>query len=94
MKEENTVKYEVKCSGSDPFDIMCSDCPVHEIEWWEEATMEDLRNVHAEELEMDAATPDWAVKDMREQGLWNPTNPDFKEWLKERIVSGYVRIAA
>lgn len=87
------TKYEIKRFGDDPFDIMCGDCPVHEIEWWEEATLEDLRNTHAEELEMDASIPDWMAKEMREEG-WKPTATDFGEWLKQNIKDGYIRVAA
>ena len=43
---------------------------------------------------MDAATPDWMVKEMQEMGEWNPANPDFGEWLKQSIAAGYVRPAA
>lgn len=87
------MKYEIKRFGDDPFDIMCSDCPVHQIEWWEGVTLEELRNAHAEEMEMDAAIPDWMVKEMQEMGEWNPANPDFGEWLKQSIAAGYVRPA-
>ena len=88
------MEYEIKKYGSDPFDIMCSDCPVHEIEWWESATLNDLHIVHAEELEMDAYMPDWMVEEMQADCEWRPTNPDFDEWLKDEIERGYVRIAA
>ncbi len=88
------MTYEIKRTGADPFDIMCSDGPVHEIEWWEDATLEDLHNTHAEEMEMDAATPDWMAEEMWKQGEWHPANSDFNEWLKEQIESGYVRIVA
>lgn len=88
------MKYEIKRSGSDPFDIMCGDCPEHTIEWWEEATLEDLHNAHNEELDADASMPDCVVKEMQEQGEWNPTPADFDEWLKQSIASGYVRVAA
>lgn len=88
------MTYEIKCFGVDPFDMMCSDCPVHEIEWWEYTTLENLRNVHADELEMDAAMPDWMVKEMQGQGAWHPANPNFDEWLKQSIAVGYVRTAA
>ncbi len=90
----SNMAYEVKKYGSDPFDIMCSDCPVHEIEWWEGATLDDLHGTHAEELEMDAATPDWMIEEMQEQGEWHPATPDFDEWLKEQIENGYVRTVA
>ena len=85
---------EIKRFGNDPFDIMCSDCPVNQIEWWEGVTLEELHNAHAEELEMDAATPDWMVKEMQEMGVWNPANSDFGEWLEQSIAAGYVRPTA
>ena len=88
------MTYEIKRIGADPFDIMCSDCPVQEIEWWESATLEDLHNAHAEELKMDAAMPDWMIEEMQEQGEWHPASPDFDEWLKRCIEEGYIRTAA
>ena len=88
------MKYEIKRSGSDPFDIMCGDCPEHTIEWWEEATLEDLHNAHEEELAADASMPDCVVEDLDYRGLWNPAPTDFDEWLKQSIASGYVRVAA
>lgn len=87
------MKYQIKRFGDDPFDIMCSDCEVHEIWWWEDATLEDLHSTHAEELETDASIPDWAAEEMREEG-WKPTATDFDEWLKQNIKDGYIRIAA
>lgn len=87
------MKYEIKVSGSDPFDIMCSDCPVHEIEWWENATLEDLHDAHNEELAEDAAMPDWMAEEMKAQSEWHPAPHSFDEWLKERIEEGYIRTA-
>lgn len=89
----SNTKYQIKRYSADPFDIMCGDCPVHEIEWWEDSTPEDLRNAHSEELEMDAATPDWMVEEMQNMGEWNPANPDFDKWLKQRIEDGHIRTA-
>lgn len=86
--------YEIKRVEVDPFDIMCGDCPEHEIEWWEEAALEDLHTAHAEELEMDANMPDWMIKEMRDEGEWHPASPDFDEWLKGQIEKGHVRLAA
>ncbi len=87
------VKYEIKRIEVDPFDIMCGDCPEHEIEWWENATLENLHDVHAEELAMDEALPDWARDEMLADG-WYPTPRSFDEWLKQSMASGYVRLAA
>ncbi len=84
--------YEIKCFGADPFDVMCGDCPVNEIEWWEGTTLEELHSLHDEQMAMDAATPDWEVREMQEQGEWNPTSPDFDAWLEQSITNGYVRI--
>lgn len=87
------MKFEIKVSGADPFDIMCSDCPVHEIEWWESATLENLHDAHAEELEMYEALPDWVRNEMLAEG-WRPMPADFDEWLKQSMANGYVRFAA
>lgn len=86
--------FEIKVFGYDPFDIMCSDCEVHEIWWWEGVTVDDLRRTHEEHMEMDAATPAWAIEDMKAQGEWEPTPLDFEEWLRKAIKDEYVRVAA
>jgi len=86
--------YEIKCYGEDPFDVMCGDCPVHEIEWWEGTTLEELRNTHSEQVAEDAAMPSWMAEEMQERGDWHPTNADFDAWLRESIAEGYVRVAA
>lgn len=88
------MKYEIKRFGSDPFDIMCSDCEVHKIWWWEDATLEDLHSTHTEELEMDASTPDWMIEEMQEQGEWHPASHDFDEWLRQNIKASYIRATA
>lgn len=88
------MKYEFKVFGDDPFDIMCGDCPVHEIWWWENVTLEDLHDAYAEELAADASTPDWMVKEMQAKGEWNPAPKSFDEWLKKRIEEGYIRTVA
>lgn len=93
VQEEETMRYEIKRTEVDPFDIMCGDCPEHEIEWWEPATLEELHEVHAEELADDTAIPDWARDEMLAEG-WRPTTPSFDEWLKQSITDGYVRLAA
>ena len=87
------MKFEIKQFGADPYDIMCSEGPVHEIEWWEPATLKDLHDIHAEQLEMDGVLPNWARDEMLAED-WTPTPADFDEWLKQSMVSGYVRLAA
>lgn len=88
------MKYEIKRFGSDPFDVMCSDCPVHEIEWWESVTLDDLHTQHEYELAADASLPGWLVQEMRACGEWNPTPLDFGEWLRQNIAEDHVRVAA
>lgn len=94
VQEMKTARYEIKRSKVDPFDIMCGECPEHYIEWWEDATPEELHSLHQEQLEMDKATPDWAIKEMEEDGTWKPTPADFGEWMKQSIDDVYVRLAA
>lgn len=94
-ENEVTARYEIKRFGNDPFDMMCSDCPVHEIWWWEGATLEELHNIHDEQVAMDETIPEWAIHEWQDQGdEWKPTNPDFDAWLKESIAEGYIREVA
>lgn len=86
--------YEIKRCEVDPFDIMCGEGPEHEIEWWEGVTAEELHNIHQEQLEMDRATPSWAIEEMKESGTWGLTPSDFEEWLRKAIKDCYVRAAA
>lgn len=61
------MKYEIMVYGSDPFDIMCGDCPVHEISWWEEITLDELHDRYDEEVSEDATIPafdDWLAKNI------------------------------
>lgn len=90
------MKYEIKRYASDPFDIMCSDCPLHEIEYWEEASIEKLHQLHEEFIEIDKHTPDFekeSYKDMLGEE-WRDTPVDFEEFLKEEIASGHIREVA
>lgn len=93
MKAMSDTKYQVKRFCVDPFDIMCGEGPEHEIEWWEDTTLEELRKDHAEEVAMDAFIPDQEAEYMRQNG-WNPTTSDFDEWLKQSIADGYIRPVA
>lgn len=43
------------------------------MECWEDITIEELRQLHAEQLADDANTPDWAIEDMKAHGGWEPT---------------------
>lgn len=80
------MKYEIKIVETDPFDIMCGDCPVHEIEWWYEVSVVELHQLHEEQMEMDEY--------MMDDDRWEPTEPDFDTWLRQSIENGYVRTAA
>lgn len=88
------MRYEIKRCEVDPFDIMCGECPQHEIEWWEGVTSEELHSIHLEQLEMDRATPSWAIEEMKEGGTWEPTPADYDEWLRKAIEDRYIRAVA
>lgn len=51
--------YEIKIVEPDPFDIMCSDCPVHDIAWWDGVDSEELRRIHKEQMEYEPTNPDF-----------------------------------
>lgn len=51
------MKYEIMTSMPDPFDLMCSDCEVHYIECWEDITIEELHQLHDEQMTDDTNTP-------------------------------------
>lgn len=80
------MRYEIKIVEADPFDIMCSDCPVHEIEWWDNVSLEELRMLHKEQMELD--------EQMKDQADWELTPQDFDTWLHQSIKDGFIRIAA
>lgn len=46
-------KYEMKQVMVDPFDIMCGECQEHEIEVWEEVSVEGLHEIHEQSLQAD-----------------------------------------
>lgn len=86
--------YNVKRFASDPFDVMCSDCPVHEIEYFEQVSEEQLREDHLYMLGVDASIPDWERGMMEADGTWEPTEPDFDKWLEQCITEGYIQAIA
>ena len=85
------ARYEVKREMADPFDLMCSDCEVHYIECFEEITEEELREEHSYMVAEDGWLPEFQKAVMAEEFGWEPTNPDFDQWLQESIAEGYVR---
>lgn len=90
------MKYEVIRYESDPFDIMCGDCPVHEIEVWEEITLEELHEMHREFIEEDENIPDYIKDEIDEQTgkrCWTLTPKNFEEFLKEEISSGHIKVS-
>lgn len=87
------MKYEIKRYAADPLDVMCSDCPVHEIEYFEGASMEELHQIHKEFIELDESTPDFAKADYEHMTgeKWEATPADFGEFLKNEIANGNIR---
>lgn len=90
------MKYEIKRYASDPFDIMCGDCMVHEIEYWKEASIEELHQFHEECIEADKFTPDIEKEEYEYMTgeKWRDTPANFEEFLKEEIANGNIREAA
>ena len=88
------MTYEVKREAADPFDLMCSDCEVHYIEYFEEITEDELRDEHAYCVIEDKYMQEWEKEAMAEQFGWTPTEPDFNKWLQQCIASGYLREVA
>lgn len=84
--------YMVKYEKADPFDLMCSDCPVNYIECFEEMSELELREEHTQMIGEDAAIPDWERERMADQFGWTPTNPDFDKWLEECIAEGHIKV--
>lgn len=88
------MKYEIMTSMPDPFDLMCSDCEVHYIECWEDITIEELHQLHDEQMTDDTNTPDWEIEEMKAHGEWKPTIHDFEMWLRQAIADGCIRAKA
>lgn len=88
------ARYEVKREAADPFDLMCSDCEVHYIEYFEEISEEELWEEHSYMVAEDGWIPDRQKQIMAEEFGWEPTNPNFDEWLEQCIAEGYVKEVA
>lgn len=86
------MTYEVKREAADPFSLMCSDCPVDYIEYWEEATEEELHEEHQWQCGADYSMPEWEQKRLAEQFGWEPTPADFNDWLAQAMADGYIRV--
>ena len=86
--------YEMMRTAIDPFDLACSDCELHEIQWFEKITEEELREAHAYELDLDKYMPDFQKDILIAEGNWYPTHESFDEWLKDNIDKGYIRVKA
>lgn len=87
-------RYEMKQYASDPFDVMCGDCPVHEIEYWQEVTEDELKEEHLYQLGADASMPDFEREMMQAEGNWWPTPEKYEDWLAECIKDGCIREVA
>ena len=88
------MAYQVKREAADPFDIMCDDCPVHYIEYFEDVTEDELREDHSYMVAEDKWVPEEQKQAMAEEFGWEPTEPDFDKWLERCIAEGYVRVVA
>ena len=86
------MTYEMQRIASDPFDIACDDCPVHEITWWEEVSEEELREIHEWDIAADLSYPPALRQALIEDGQWEVPEPVFEDWLKKAITDGYVRV--
>ena len=86
------MKYQVRREAVDPFDLMCSDCQISYITYYEDTTEEELHSMHREELDMDEYLPEFQKQIMIEEGMWYPTEQNFKKWLWQSIKQGYIRI--
>lgn len=84
--------YEMKRECADPFDLMCSDCPVTYIEYWERVTLDELKEDHSYLVIADKYIPEQHIDCMKEEFDWQPTPEDFDEWLHKSIEDGYIRI--
>ena len=93
-REEKEMKYEMKRTEADPFDLMCSDCEVHYIEYWEAVTEEELREEHGYLVIEDKYIPDIQKEIMKEECGWEETETDFDKWLEKSIADGWIRRVA
>ncbi|MCM1222128.1 MAG: hypothetical protein NC548_47425 [Lachnospiraceae bacterium] len=86
------VKYQIKVTEVDPFDIMCGECVEHEVTYYQDITLEELREQHQAEMLADGwMTPDDIEIFKQVNGYDYPmTNPDFEAWLQKYIDVGYV----
>lgn len=85
------MTYEMKREAADPFDIMCSDCEIHYIEYWEKVEEKELREIHSYNLIDDQYIRENEKEAMIEEFGWQPTPESFDEWLRQEIESGNVR---
>lgn len=92
-EDKNMKKYEMKQIMVDSFDIMCGECQEHEVETWEEVSVEGLQEIHEQSLQADKWMTDsdkQQYEDMNGEP-WKPTPETFDEFLAEAIADGYVR---
>lgn len=89
----SNVKYQVKVVATDPFDIMCGECQEHEITYYQDTTIEELRQMHEECLGIESCMTelDYQMYEDMNGEKFVPTNPDFDAWLQESIDIGFVK---
>lgn len=86
-------KYQIKVTETDPFDIMCGECQEHEITYYQETTIEELRQLHGECLGVESCMTelDYQMYEDMNGEPFVPTNSDFDAWLAESIDIGFVK---
>lgn len=78
-------KFEILAVYTDPFDIMCGEGPEHEIEVWEDTTLEALKQDHEMYLAMEQSDP--MFNEMGQE----PTPEDFDEFIADMLRHGHLR---
>lgn len=84
MKRYIKCGYEVMRYAYDPY-------AGEEIVLWEPATIDDLQEIHQDQIDIDAHLPEFEKSAMLQDGSWYDTEEDFDEWLAKAISDGYVR---
>lgn len=88
------MKYQVKRVEIDPFCIMCGEGPMDEIEYWEDITEEELREMHEYDVSAQKWIPEQEKLDLVEDGLLVIVSENYSEWLQQGVADGYIRMTA
>lgn len=83
------MKYEIM--GDFNYDLFKSD-PSTRGYAYESITEDELRAIHAEELQDDAEAENWMTQDLEGEGMHIFADPDFGKWLEDCINRKRIRI--